>query len=207
MIPINQRIIGQWKFNSNFTGSHQSRYSGTITFNQDGSLLDTDSLLSSGSKNAPVLKKLYNVKGDTLRLVTITSKDTTVAGGVVTTKECNQLVFGSWFYDMVLKIRTRNFLTSCTMNQSQRPKRKYTAEFKADVLRLVANGEPIMAVARKMGISDSLIHAWRKTNDKGEKKTDQSLQQEVDSLRKQLRQSEMEREILKKAVAIFSRQT
>ncbi|QIP16549.1 transposase [Spirosoma aureum] len=98
------------------------------------------------------------------------------------------------------------------MNQSQRPKWKYTDEFKADVLRLVANGEPIMAVARKMGISDSLIHAWRKANDNrsaeaGEKKTDQNLQQEVDSLRKQLRQSEMEREILKKAVAIFSRQT
>jgi transposase len=93
------------------------------------------------------------------------------------------------------------------MNQSQRPKRKYTPEFKADVLRLVANGEPIMAVARKMGISDSLIHAWRKADDKGEKKTDHSLQQEVDSFRKQLRQAEMEREILKKAVAIFSRQT
>ena len=93
------------------------------------------------------------------------------------------------------------------MNQSQQPKRKYTAEFKADVLRLVANGEPIMAVARKMGISDSLIHAWRKADDKGEKKTDQTLQEEVDSLRKQLRQTEMEREILKKAVAIFSRQT
>ncbi|MBD2705341.1 transposase [Spirosoma sp. BT702] len=52
------------------------------------------------------------------------------------------------------------------MNQSQQPKRKYTAEFKADVLRLVANGEPIMAVARKMGISDSLIHAWWKADDK-----------------------------------------
>ena len=64
-----------------------------------------------------------------------------------------------------------------------------------------------MSVARKMGISDSLIHAWRKADDKGEKKTDQSLQQEVDSLRKQLCQAEMEREILKKAVAIFSRQT
>ncbi|QIP13076.1 transposase [Spirosoma aureum] len=95
------------------------------------------------------------------------------------------------------------------MNQSQQPKRKYTAEFKADVLRLVANGEPIMAVARKLGISDSLIHAWRKINDNrsaeaGEKKTDQSLQQEVDSLRKQLRQSEMEREILKKDVPVYS---
>lgn len=98
MIPINQRIIGQWKFNSNFTGSHQSRYLGTITFNQDGSLLDTDSLLGSGSKDAPVLKKLYNVKGDTLWLVTVTSKDTIVVRGVVTTRECNQLVFGSWFY-------------------------------------------------------------------------------------------------------------
>lgn len=98
------------------------------------------------------------------------------------------------------------------MNQFQQPKRKYTAEFKADVLRLVANGEPLMAVARKMGINDSLIHAWRKADDNrsaeaGEKKTDQSLQQEVDNLRKQLRQAEMEREILKKAVAIFSRQT
>lgn len=93
------------------------------------------------------------------------------------------------------------------MNQSQQPKRKYTAEFKADVLRLVANGEPIIAVARKMGLSDSLIHAWRKAHDKGEKKTDQDLQQEVDSLRRQLRQSEIAREILKKAVAIFSRQT
>ncbi len=93
------------------------------------------------------------------------------------------------------------------MNQSQQSKRKYTAEFKADVLRLVANGEPIMVVARKMGISDSLIRAWRKTDNKGEKKTERSLQQEVDTLRKQLRQAEMEREILKKAVAIFSRQT
>ena len=63
-----------------------------------------------------------------------------------------------------------------------------------------------MGVARKMGISDSLIHAWRKASCKGEK-GDQALQQEVDSLRRQLRQAEMEREILKKAVAIFSRQT
>lgn len=39
--------------------------------------------------------------------------------------------------------------------------RKYTPEFKADVLHLVANGESILGVAKKMGISDSIIHAWR----------------------------------------------
>ncbi|WP_080057416.1 transposase [Spirosoma aerolatum] len=57
------------------------------------------------------------------------------------------------------------------MAKHSTPKRKYTAEFKADVLRLVANGEPILAVARKMGISDSIIHAWRaaEKRTKGEK--------------------------------------
>lgn len=39
------------------------------------------------------------------------------------------------------------------------PNRKYTPDFNADVLRLVANGESILGVAQKMGISDSIIHA------------------------------------------------
>jgi transposase len=47
------------------------------------------------------------------------------------------------------------------MAKKTTPNRKYTAEFKADVLRLVANGESILSVAQKMGISDSIIHAWR----------------------------------------------
>jgi len=93
-------------------------------------------------------------------------------------------------------------------------KRKYTAEFKADVLRLVTNGEPILSVARKMGISDSLIHAWRAAEKKKKGPLNSSppqqissLEQEIESLRKQLKQTEMEREILKKAVSIFSRMT
>lgn len=55
------------------------------------------------------------------------------------------------------------------MNRFQQPKRKFTAELKSDVLRLVANGEPIMAVARKMSISDSLIQPGWKADDKGGK--------------------------------------
>ncbi len=95
------------------------------------------------------------------------------------------------------------------MAKHSTPKRKYTAEFKIDVLRLVANGEPILSVARKMGISDSIIHAWRaaEKKNKGEEKQPSALEEEVDSLRRQLRQTEMERDILKKAVAIFSRMT
>lgn len=89
------------------------------------------------------------------------------------------------------------------------PNRKYTPEFKTDVLRLVANGESILAVAKKMGISDSIIHAWRavEKKNKGEGKSTATLEEEVESLRRQLRQTELERDILKKAVAIFSRMT
>ena len=77
------------------------------------------------------------------------------------------------------------------------------------MLRLIANGESILGVAQKMGISDSSIHAWRAADKKtkgGEKPTS-TLEEEVESLRRQLRQAEMERDILKKAVAIFSRMT
>jgi transposase len=89
------------------------------------------------------------------------------------------------------------------------PNRKYTPEFKADVLRLVANGESIVSVAKKMGISDRLIHAWRRVEKKAkeDEKPTSTLVEEVESLRRQLRQTQMERDILKKAVAIFSRMT
>ena len=39
------------------------------------------------------------------------------------------------------------------MAKKSTPNRKYTPEFKADVLRLVANGESILGVAQKMGIA------------------------------------------------------
>ena len=92
------------------------------------------------------------------------------------------------------------------MAKKSTPHRKYTPEFKADVLRLVTNGESILGVAQKMGISDSIIHAWRATEKKtkGGEKAPSMLDNEVESLRRQLRQTEMERDILKKAVAIFS---
>ncbi|WP_373513836.1 transposase [Persicitalea sp.] len=90
--------------------------------------------------------------------------------------------------------------------------RKYTPEFKADVLRLVANGESILGVAQKMGISDSIIHSWRAAEKKAKfridgrgAKSSTALEDEGERMRRQLRQTEMERDILKKALAIFSR--
>lgn len=75
------------------------------------------------------------------------------------------------------------------MAKKSTPNRKYTPEFKADVLRLVGNGESILAVAKKMGISDSIIHAWRavEKKTKGGEKPASVLEEEVEALRRQLR--------------------
>jgi transposase len=86
------------------------------------------------------------------------------------------------------------------------PNRKYTPEFKADVLRLVTNGESILGVAQKMGISDSIIHAWRaaEKRTKGGEKSTSTLEEEVESLRRQLRQTELERDILKSVYSAYA---
>ena len=98
---------------------------------------------------------------------------------------------------MVLKIRTRNLFNFVSNGKKTSPNRKYTPEFKADLLRLVANGESILGVAQKMGISDSIIHAWRAAEKKikGDQKAPSMLDNEVESLRRQLRQIEIERDI------------
>ena len=53
----------------------------------------------------------------------------------------------------------------------------------------------MLAVAKKMGISDSIIHTWRaaEKKTKGGEKPASALEEEVESLRRQLRQTEMDR--------------
>jgi transposase len=55
-------------------------------------------------------------------------------------------------------------------------------------------------VAQALGISENLIHRWKRAELP-------TTEQEIEQLRRQLKQVEMERDILKKALNIFSRQT
>jgi transposase len=89
-------------------------------------------------------------------------------------------------------------------------RRKYDADFKAEVLKMVANGQSVAYVSKALGISENIIYRWKQKR-KGEKeelKADlSSLSAENQQLKDRVRQLETEREILKKALAIFSRQT
>lgn len=79
-------------------------------------------------------------------------------------------------------------------------RKKYTPAFKAECVRQVAAGARQTDVARAQGLSPALLGRWQR----------QALEQAVPSsdeikrLRAELKRVEMERDILKKAVTIFS---
>ena len=91
-------------------------------------------------------------------------------------------------------------------------RRSYSREFKEEAVRLVVEGGRTgNEVALELGIPPSAVNRWRKQLEadgseafpgKGRLK---STEEEVRRLERELRQMREERDILKKAVAIFSK--
>jgi transposase len=102
-------------------------------------------------------------------------------------------------------------------------RRKYDASFKQEVLSMVSSGRPVSEVARSLGIGENLIYRWKSSSQQkllpiapppasrdGDSPTIPAGGSPEDSLltlHKRIRELEQERDILKKALAIFSRQT
>lgn len=92
-------------------------------------------------------------------------------------------------------------------------RRKYDASFKQEVLNMIAGGRSVPKIALSLGIGENLIYRWRKQALDSSQPTavtqpaaaSQVPLSEHLALQKRLRELEMEHEILKKAVAIFSR--
>ena len=90
----------------------------------------------------------------------------------------------------------------------------YTKEFKEEAVRLAqSSGKSIAQIARELGISDSAIHGWRKElAGRGKeafpgKGHQTALEEENRRLKRELERVQQERDILKKVVSIFSRET
>ena len=92
-------------------------------------------------------------------------------------------------------------------------KRKtYTREFKIEAAKLSYNSDkPVEEIAESLGVSQSSLNRWRREyrDDPDQAFPGSGQQQERDAevarLKKELKQSQMENEILKKAAAIFTR--
>jgi transposase len=79
-------------------------------------------------------------------------------------------------------------------------RRKYDEQFKLDALRMIENGQSVRSVAQSLGVGENLLHKWKSTRQANAS----GMERENIELRAKIRQLELERDILKKALSIFS---
>lgn len=94
----------------------------------------------------------------------------------------------------------------------QRFQRPYPPEFRREAVRLVrATGRPVREVASELGVSSESLRIWLKQDqlDRGVREDGLTTEErdELRKLRRQVRELEQEREILKRAVTFFARET
>lgn len=84
--------------------------------------------------------------------------------------------------------------------------RKYDAEFKQQAVKKVFDGQSVASVARELGVGENLIHTWKKARLSEETNETANLERENLELKKRLRESQMENEILSGSLrVIFAR--
>jgi transposase-like protein len=95
--------------------------------------------------------------------------------------------------------------------QTQRRRRKFSDEFKRDAVSIVRTSDKSIAeVARELGIYDSSLGNWVKQDqvDRGEREGLSSNEQtELVELRRENDRLRMERELLKRAVAFWVKES
>jgi len=89
-------------------------------------------------------------------------------------------------------------------------RKKYDNEFKVMIVELLESGIKTKQVSNEYGLNANMISRWKrefksKFGDFSKKRLLSAEEQELKTLKKELREVTMERDILKKAVSIFSK--
>jgi transposase len=88
-----------------------------------------------------------------------------------------------------------------------RKRRTFPLEFKQQAVQMMLDGYTAASVADNLGVGNAnLLYRWKSELVAEGGPVAQTLDSEVRQLREQLQRTERERDILKKALAIFSRQ-
>lgn len=88
----------------------------------------------------------------------------------------------------------------------QAGRRKYGNEFKEEAVQMLLDGHSAPSVIERLGISNTnVLYRWKKEQLARSGPVASSLEARVKELEHELRRVEREREVLKKALAIFGR--
>jgi len=102
------------------------------------------------------------------------------------------------------------------MKRGQRQRRDFSAEFKAEAIRLVKTGnKPVTQIARELDVPRQLLYGWVRQAERSKSKVPSDAfpghgkrsaeDAELDRLRRENAQLKEDVEILKKATAFFAK--
>jgi len=96
--------------------------------------------------------------------------------------------------------------------ETEKRRKSYEQQFKIDAVSLVVNGGRCVAdVARDLGIEANILHRWKRELSREQSEAFPGKgrlgpqEEELRRLRRELEQAKEDREILKKALAFFSK--
>jgi transposase len=103
-------------------------------------------------------------------------------------------------------------MESVGKKRSQRPRRAFTPEFKAEIVELCQRGDrSLVQVARDFDLTETAVRSWVKQAelDAGERSDGltSAEREELAALRAENRRLREDNEILKRATAFFARET
>jgi transposase len=86
-------------------------------------------------------------------------------------------------------------------------RRSYTAEFKKEAVQMMLDGHSAVSIAKNLGMKNAnVLYRWKAETLTSSGPAAQVLDSQVSELRDELVRTRRERDILKKALAIFSQQ-
>jgi transposase len=94
----------------------------------------------------------------------------------------------------------------------RRPRRSFTAEFKAEAVELVRkSGKSVYQAAKDLDLTETTLREWVRLAEEGKPLVGRpqwsAEREELDRLRRENRELRMERDFLKKAAAFFAKET
>ncbi|MDB2687078.1 transposase [Mariniblastus sp.] len=90
---------------------------------------------------------------------------------------------------------------------TKQSRRTFSKEFKQEAVQMLLDGHSASSVSKNLGIGNTnLLYRWKAELVADGGPVAESLDAEVRELRNELQRTQRERDILKKALAIFSRQ-